>query len=80
MLLSRNIPPSPSPTESKSPTEVFKLRELPHSYIVLLVNQFVREKKKQTQNETVNSQANIINGNYGARVLDAGDRVKLMLI
>ena len=38
MLFSWTIPPSPSPTESKSPTEVFKLRELPHSYIVLLVN------------------------------------------
>lgn len=62
------------------PTEVFKLRELPHSYIVLLVNQFVRKKKKPNQNETVNSQVNIIKGNYGARVLDAGDRVKLMLI
>lgn len=44
------------------PTEVFKLRELPHSYIVLLVSQFVREKKTK-QNETVNSQANIIKGN-----------------
>lgn len=60
-------------------TEGFKFRELPHSYIVLLVNLFVR-KNNTKQNETVNSQANIIKGNYGARVLDAGDRMKLMLI
>lgn len=31
-------------------TEVFKFRELPHSYIVLLVNQFVR-KNKTKQNK-----------------------------
>lgn len=59
-------------------TEVFKFRELPHSYIVLLLISLSGKKNKT--NETVNSQANIIKGNYGARVLDAGDRVKLRLI